>query len=232
MSRPASPVTQLVVVCGRTLARWVRRRPTRRRRPALARHDPRTTALAAGRDSSASAAPVAKPAEPAEAAASRAYQQRLGQLVRRGINISLAPYGYRVASAEPSGHPRLVPDPPHDRVVAQIFTWRVHHHLDIAEIAARLRRDPHRYPPPGRGRWTNQTVAAILTNPRYTGYQVWRYRDGNTGLTQPEQWVVSDRPAHPPLATLTTYLAAQDIPDHAKAALRRRLRHRHSRVAR
>lgn len=231
MTRHASPAARLVVVCGRTLSRWARRR-TRRARPAPARRDPRTTALAAERDAAASGTQVAHPAEAAPAAAGNAAQQRLAELVRRGVSIGPAPYGYRIERDHPHGRGRLVPDPPQARVVVQIFTWRVQQRLDIAEITARLRRDPGRYPPPGRGRWTERAVTGVLTNPRHTGYQVWRYRDGGIGLAPPERWVVSDRPAHPALATVTTYLAAQQLPAHTTAAIRRRLHHPHARAAR
>ena len=67
-------------------------------------------------------------------------------------------------------------------------------------------------------------VAAILANPRYTGWQVWnRQRTdldlvdrGNTGLGHkqaqrwnlPQGWVISRKPAHPALVSEADFIAA------------------------
>ena len=69
-------------------------------------------------------------------------------------------------------------------------------------------------------------VAAILTNPRYTGRQVWNRQrtdfdlvdPANTGLGHkqvqrrnlPEGWVISKQPAHPALVSEAGFIAAQD----------------------
>jgi site-specific DNA recombinase len=69
-------------------------------------------------------------------------------------------------------------------------------------------------------------VAAILANPRYTGRQVWNRQrtdfdlvdPANTGLGHrpvqrwnlPAGWVISARPAHPPIVSEADYIAAQD----------------------
>ena len=69
-------------------------------------------------------------------------------------------------------------------------------------------------------------VAAILANPRYTGWQVWnRQRTdldlvdrGNTGLGHkqvqrwnlPQGWVISRKPAHPALVSEADFITAQD----------------------
>ena len=63
--------------------------------------------------------------------------------------------------------------------------------------------------------WTLRTVAEILTNPRYTGRQVWNRQrtdhqetipgDKNTSLAPTRawnprrEWVISERPTHPAL---------------------------------
>ncbi|WP_221403257.1 recombinase family protein, partial [Actinoplanes lutulentus] len=81
-------------------------------------------------------------------------------------------------------------------------------------------RNAHR---PG-STWHVTTVAAILANPRYTGRQVWNrqprhYRDhteaGATALQRRRasrnDWVISDRPAHPALVSEPRFVAAQSI---------------------
>ena len=83
-------------------------------------------------------------------------------------------------------------------------------------------RNPHRA---GAG-WTLRTVAAILANPRYTGWQVWNRQPSeavlvdpaNTGLGHrqvqrwnlPEGWVISKHPAHTALVSEADFIAAQD----------------------
>jgi len=74
--------------------------------------------------------------------------------------------------------------------------------------------------------WTLRTVAAILANPRYTGRQVWNRQrtdhdpqeiDGVPGAgpvqrwNTIEQWVISRRPAHPPLVSEEDFVAAQAV---------------------
>jgi site-specific DNA recombinase len=78
--------------------------------------------------------------------------------------------------------------------------------------------------------WTLRTVAAILTNPRYTGRQVWRrqsidhheLRPGDKssrpagckptrGWNPRDQWVISPPDAHPALVTEETFLRIQQI---------------------
>ncbi len=139
------------------------------------------------------------------------------------------PYGYRLADAGP--HPnkahaawgrrahRLEPDPYTAPVVRWMFTQRLAGHslaritraLNDAGIPCPSAADPKRNPHRSGQAWTLGTVAAILTNPRYTGRQVWNRqrtdRDlidpANTGLGHrpvqrwnlPDGWVISDRPA-------------------------------------
>jgi DNA invertase Pin-like site-specific DNA recombinase len=84
-------------------------------------------------------------------------------------------------------------------------------------------RNQHRH---GDG-WSVRTVAEILANPRYTGRQVWnRYRTdhhetvpGNKRTGHPQhhianpkdQWVISDRLAHPALVSERDFVAVQSI---------------------
>ncbi|MGH3431563.1 MAG: recombinase family protein [Thermocrispum sp.] len=224
----AMPTTPFVRYLRAALGRAYR--SLTRRGPA-ARPDPRTTAHRPVETVSAPP-PIPATARADFDPAGHPHYRHGTALIRRGYNITKPPYGYRAEPAGPHRRARLVPDPQRARVVTQIFTWRVRDGLDIADITTRLRRDPHQYPPPGRGRWSDQSVTAVLTNPRYTGHQVWLYRDGTTGLTPPDRWVVSHRAAHPALATLTTYFAAQNLPEHTKAVIRQRLRHQHRRSPR
>ncbi|WP_369359746.1 recombinase family protein [Streptomyces sp. cg2] len=90
------------------------------------------------------------------------------------------------------------------------------------------RRTPHR----AGYAWSKSAVRAILSNPRYTGYEVWNKQRKDevlldiddvtlghrTKLTwnTPDQWIWSDRPVHEPLITMETFKQAQ-----AKAGVRR-----------
>lgn len=81
-------------------------------------------------------------------------------------------------------------------------------------------RNPHR----SGQRWTLRTVAAILSNPRYTGRQVWNRQHtvhlshqgpaGRVGVQRwapMQEWVISKRIAHPPLVSEAEFVAAQAI---------------------
>lgn len=167
------------------------------------------------RASTGAAAPTAQPGKeytPADAPPRRPIDC-IDRLIHAGYHVGPVPYGYRadvVRAATGAGpaRTRLVPDPPHDAVVRQIFTWRVDERVCARMIAARLQTDPVLYPPPGI-RWTPTTVAAIIANPRYTGYQVWGYREGSTALTPLEEWIVSACVAHEPLVKVGDFAAAQ-----------------------
>src|SRR4029077_7695912 len=103
---------------------------------------------------------------------------------------------------------------------------RITRALNDAGIPCPSAADPRRNPHRTGARWTLRTVSAILTNPRYTGRQVWnRQRTGfdlvdpaNTGLGHrqvqrwnlPEGWVISKQPAHPALISEAGFIAAQD----------------------
>jgi site-specific DNA recombinase len=155
------------------------------------------------------------------------------------------PYGYRLGDAGP--HPnkahaawgrrahRLEPDPETAHVVRWIFAQRLSGH-SVARIARALNEagipcpsaaDPERNPHRTGTAWTLGTVATILSNPRYTGRQVWnRQRTdkeladpadvnlGHKGVQRwnlPEGWVISKRPAHEALVSEADFITAQDV---------------------
>ena len=137
------------------------------------------------------------------------------------------PYGYRLVEAGP--HPnleearrgrrllRLDPDPLTAPHVRWIFARRlsgaavacIARELNERGIPCPSHADRERNPHRSGQYWTLNTVAAILANPRYTGRQVWN-RHPTTGAL-PGGWVISDKPAHPPLVSETDFLAAQNI---------------------
>jgi site-specific DNA recombinase len=84
-------------------------------------------------------------------------------------------------------------------------------------------RNPHRT---GTG-WTLGTVATILSNPRYTGRQVWNRQRTDRDLADPadvslghksvqrwnlsDGWVISRTPTHPALVSEADFIAVQDV---------------------
>jgi len=140
-----------------------------------------------------------------------------------GWNIGTPPYGYQ---AERIPHPspgkaaqgrtksRLILDPGRAPVVAQIFDWRVNHHLGIPAIADRLNADRAAYPSVDPSGWAKTTVTAILANPKYTGHMVYG-RTRTTGNSTkprpvpPEQWIWSPQPTHPAIVARATWDQAQ-----------------------
>jgi site-specific DNA recombinase len=155
------------------------------------------------------------------------------------------PYGYRLADAGP--HPnkahaawgrrahRLEPDPATAPVVTWMFAQRLAGHsaaritraLNDAGVPCPSAADPARNPHRTGAAWTLRTVAAILSNPRYTGRQVWNRQPSeavlvdpaNTGLGHrqvqrwnlPEGWVISRHPAHAALVSEADFIAAQQV---------------------
>ncbi|HEV2373571.1 MAG TPA: recombinase family protein [Streptosporangiaceae bacterium] len=155
------------------------------------------------------------------------------------------PYGYRLADAGP--HPnkahaawgrrahRLDPDPAAADVVRWIFAQRLAGH-SVARIARALNEagipcpsaaDPARNPHRSGAVWTLGTVATILSNPRYTGRQVWNRQRTDTVLADPgnvtlghknvqrwnlpDGWVISAKPSHPALVSEADFIAAQNV---------------------
>ena len=155
------------------------------------------------------------------------------------------PYGYRLGDAGP--HPnkahaawgrrahRLEPDPETAHIVRWIFARRLAGH-SVARIARALNdagvpcpsaADPGRNPHRTGAGWTLGTVTTILSNPRYTGRQVWNRQRTDRDLVDagdialghkpvqrwnlPDGWVISRKPAHPALVSEADFIAAQDI---------------------
>lgn len=140
--------------------------------------------------------------------------------VREGYNIGKPPYGYKAKTLR---HPnptkaekgvtktRLEPDGIRAETVTLIAKWRHHEQLGYDTIAERLNQHPDRYPPPtppgglrARNAWSKSSVAELLKNPKYTGYQVYnrrarRSRGGRNKANPPQLWVWSSEPAHEPL---------------------------------
>ncbi|MEU8416958.1 recombinase family protein [Amycolatopsis japonica] len=140
--------------------------------------------------------------------------------IREGYNIGKPPYGYRAktlrhpnpAKAEKGAtKTRLEPDGERAKTVALIAKWRYHEALGFDTIAERLNQNSDEHPPPqppggtrARGAWSKSSVADILKNPKYTGYQVYnrrarRSRGARNRQNPPEMWVWSTEPAHEPL---------------------------------
>jgi site-specific DNA recombinase len=113
------------------------------------------------------------------------------------------PYGYRLTDAGP--HPnkahaawgrrahRLEPNPETDHVVRWMFAQRLAGHskariaraLNDAGIPCPSAADPARNPHRTGTGWTVRTVASILSNPRYTGRQVWNRQRIDLQLADP-----------------------------------------------
>jgi DNA invertase Pin-like site-specific DNA recombinase len=155
------------------------------------------------------------------------------------------PYGYRLGDAGP--HPNkahaawgrrahwLEPDPETAHVVSWMFAQRLAGHsaariaraLNEAGIPCPSAADPGRNPHRSGARWTLRTVSTILSNPRYTGRQVWNRQRTDRDLFDPadvalghksvqrwnlpDGWVISARPAHEALVSEADFIAAQDI---------------------
>jgi site-specific DNA recombinase len=141
-----------------------------------------------------------------------------------GWNIGTPPYGY---DADRIPHPtpfkaaqgrtksRLIKDPDRAPVIKQIFTWRTVDKLGVPAIAARLNADPARYPAPSPATgWTQQNLAAMLANPKYTGHMVYgrhRTRNGHRTPVPPDQWLWSPEPVHPAIVDRDTWELAQTV---------------------
>jgi hypothetical protein len=151
------------------------------------------------------------------------------------------PYGYRLVDAGPhpnAAHAlwgrrlqRLDPDPATAPHVQWIFAERlagrslasIARGLNDRDVPCPSAADPGRNRHRRGGRWSLQAVRAIVANPRYTGRQVWNrqhveHRRGNDGgpirvqqWNSTDDWVVSARPAHPPLVSEARFVAVQAI---------------------
>ncbi|MFE4832722.1 recombinase family protein [Streptomyces sp. NPDC056672] len=155
------------------------------------------------------------------------------------------PYGYRLVDLGPHPNPAkaadgkrlygLEPDPTTAPVVVRIFREFLRG-LGFFAIAEGLTRDgipspsahdaarnPHR----DTRAWAKSAVRAILTNPRYTGRQIWNRQSKHESLldiddvslghtttmrwnTQ-DKWIISQKVVHTPLVDDDTFARAQDI---------------------
>ena len=82
--------------------------------------------------------------------------------------------------------------------------------------------------------WTVTSVTAALTNPRYTGHEVWQCTRTDHDLidpadttlghrdqarhNRPDQWIISTDIAHTPLVSTADFIAVQGMRAHADAA--------------
>lgn len=155
-----------------------------------------------------------------------------------------APYGYRLADAGPHPNPAraaegrrlrvLAVDRPAAVIVRRIFAEYIGG-ATMQEIADALTGDAvpspaaHARPDdPGRGSgaWSRGQVWKILTNPRYTGRQVWGRNRKHEALIDPGDvilgtavrmrpvppgaWIWSRQDAHPAIITPETFRRAED----------------------
>ncbi|MGW5443387.1 recombinase family protein [Streptomyces asiaticus] len=153
------------------------------------------------------------------------------------------PYGYRLADAGPHPNPakaadgkrlhRLEPDPETAPIVVRIFTeylrgtglYAIAEGLTRDNIPCPSAHDRARNPHRDGHAWSKNAVRAILTNPRYTGHEVWNkqrkqevlldiddvtlgHRTQQTWNTA-DQWIWSTQPVHEPLISKTTFTRAQ-----------------------
>jgi len=168
------------------------------------------------------------------------------------------PYGYRLADAGPHPNPgkagggqrlhRLEPDPETAAIVARIFAayadgdsyTGIARALDREGIPSPSAHDPSRNRHRHQDGWAESTVRAILTNPRYTGRQVWGRQPRHESLVDPadvaagytthqrwadeEKWVRSTGLAHPALVSeelaeaVAARIAARARPASVRAA--------------
>ena len=155
------------------------------------------------------------------------------------------PYGYLLADAGPHPNPakaaegkrlrRLEPDPATAPIVQRIFAEYIGGRGKYA-IAEELTRDDIPCPSmndPARNRhrtgraWAKGAVGVILTNPRYTGRQVWNKQRKDEVLIDVEdvglghetkmrwnghdKWIFSEQIVHDPIIDVETFRQAQEI---------------------
>ncbi|MFD2415344.1 recombinase family protein [Amycolatopsis pigmentata] len=170
------------------------------------------------------------------------------------------PYGYRLADAGPHPNPakaadgkrlhRLEPDPDTAPMVRRIFAEYLAGR-GIFAIAEGLTRDGVASPSasdPGRNRhrsgvaWSKGAIRVILSNPRYTGRQVWNKQRKEEVLIDVDdvalghetrmqwnardKWIVSDEVVHDPLIDTGTFERAQQVMAAKGAGRTTRERHR------
>jgi site-specific DNA recombinase len=155
------------------------------------------------------------------------------------------PYGYKLGDAGPHPNPSkaadgkrlhvLAIDDTAAAVVQRIFAEYLAGH-GLYAIAEHLTRDgipcPSAHDPARNSHrcgiaWNKYAVRAILTNPRYTGRQVWNRQRKDEVLidvhdvalghmtkqrwNDQDRWIVSDNMVHPPIVTEDTFTRAQQF---------------------
>lgn len=155
------------------------------------------------------------------------------------------PYGYMLQDAGPHPNPgkaadgrrlrRLVADPVTSRVVRWIYSefLKGRGYLDIAEeltlqgILSPSASDPGRNKHRDQRAWSKYAIRVILTNPRYTGHQVWNKQRKDEVLLDVEnvalgtttkqrwntkdQWIWSEHPVHDAIVSVEEYQRVQEI---------------------
>jgi site-specific DNA recombinase len=154
-------------------------------------------------------------------------------------------YGYRLVDAGPHPNPgkaadgrrlhRLEPDPVTAPVVARIFAeyaagkgiYAIAEGLTADDIPSPSAYDPRRNPHRCGLAWSKAAVRVILSNPRYTGRQVWNRQRKDEVLIDvddvalghetrmrwntPGDWVWSTEVVHEPLVDAETFDRVQDL---------------------
>ena len=157
------------------------------------------------------------------------------------------PYGYLLRDVGPHPNPskaangqqlrRLSLDPIAAPIVQRIFA-EYRSGAGLQAIACGLNRDGvlspsghdperNRHRASGQGKWAKTAVRAILTNPRYTGYEVWNKQRKDEVLidfedvalghvtkmrwNDQEDWVWSAEPVHDPIIDSATFKATQSM---------------------
>jgi site-specific DNA recombinase len=176
------------------------------------------------------------------------------------------PYGYRLIDVGPHPNPAkaadgkrlraLAIDEPAAAVVRRIFAEFLAGH-GIYAIAEHLTRDGIPCPSahdPGRNKhrcgiaWSKYAIRAILTNPRYTGRQVWNRQRKDEVLidvadvalghmtkmrwNEAGKWIYSEQVVHPPIIDAETFEHAQQVIESRRCVTgpRERFRTRHGYV--
>jgi hypothetical protein len=168
------------------------------------------------------------------------------------------PYGYTLRDLGPHPNPAkaadgkhlrgLVPDPATAPVVRQIFTeflagdgiFAIAEGLTANHVPCPSAHDRARNPHRSGVAWSKSAIRVILTNPRYTGRQVWNKQRtdeilldvddvalGHTGVMRwntPDKWIISRETTHPPLIDDATFEQAQVLLGQRTQAPSRRRR--------
>jgi site-specific DNA recombinase len=176
------------------------------------------------------------------------------------------PYGYRLIDVGPHPNPAkaadgkrlraLAIDEPTAAVVRRIFAEFLSG-VGLYAIAEHLTRDGIPCPSahdPGRNKhrcgiaWSKYAIRAILTNPRYTGRQVWNRQRKDEVLidvadvalghmtkmrwNEAGKWIYSEQVVHPPIIDAETFEHAQQVIESRRCVTgpRERFRTRHGYV--